>query len=477
MKKSQLLILGALLLALIAAVVIKTQRKSAELTSALFSPLEIHLDASKASRITIGKGNAAPSVELVREKDGWTIPSLWKASADAKKIEEFLAILGRLEGDRRSESPELWGDYGLRDEEAFRVEVQDDQAKPLVKLWVGIKSPDFQSVFIRTGTSGAVDVVSQPLLGLMGITGNPESSQADSGFWAQLRIFQKETDRVQGIRVTGFQGGQESLRVELSRQPAAQDKPAAWSFGSAAYAFGLDEKKIMDYFQLLSNAQATRLVDPSQDYGFQNPAARLTLTLEGGESVTLDMAMKEGTPKQYFLKSSARLEILEIPYYSAERLMPAASFFFKDNPFDIKPDQVREILMQSAGKEVFLGRTEDKKALLEQVARVLETLDMKVSAVAKDQASQVAFPSPLPYRMEVRPEYGPSWVIEIGAASAALAGSYPLRLSGKEGVYALPQAALDALFSPVASVLAAPQAQAASQPVPSEPAPAAAPAA
>ena len=476
MKLRHLLVFASFFLVLAAGVLIKTFTRPARPVS-LYAPLEIHFNPEDAEKIVLRKGTGEPSVELEKIGNAWKVGSLWKAEADSEKIKKFLKTLNGLQGEKRSEDSSLLGDYGINDEEAFRLEVMNGQGKALADLLTGVKTPEFGVVFVRKAGSDAVYAAARPLFSLMGVMTNPAEAKPEGGFWVLASVFRQATGQITGIQVRELQEGVPLSEVELVRKSGEGETPPLWEFASPQ-TFEPDNEKVSEYLRVLESASATRVVDPKAAYGFDKASRRVLLKFKEREAVTLDVAGGGGPQPAFFLRNSSLPEIFEIPFYTAERLAPEVRFFYKANPFNLKTAGIREILIKAGGKEIFLGLTEDRKPVLEKVGAVLETLESHVQALKASGPEEELF-SEIPYRIEIHPTYGAPWILEIGTPSKASGGRYPLRVSGREGRFTIDAGTLEALLGPVKPELEAAPASSPGDvqaPVQDGPAPAAEPA-
>ncbi|HTL48691.1 MAG TPA: DUF4340 domain-containing protein [Verrucomicrobiae bacterium] len=447
MKSSHVLVLGLILFFLGVGIAIKQLRRPAYLAASATTSLKADFDAAKVSKIVIGKGEKASSIELVKEK-GWKISGAWKSAADNHKVDALLGRLKSLEGELRSTDKALLADYGIADEEAFHVHLLDGD-KSLTHFLIGAKSSGAGSVFVRLKDSAEVFAVDEPLLESLGVESGPEAGEPPAEYWHDLRFFRSDTSLVREIQVLKMGPGEPVTQAGLVKQPAAAAKPEAWAFSKIGHAFALDEKKVQEYLQFLSGAMGIRAVDPKADYGFQAPLWKITVTLEGTDAAVIEIAAKPGQAEQYFIRNSLYPEeVFEIPFYTVERIAVKDAFFYLDNPFGIRSSEVKEVLLRRGGKEVFLSKTEDKKALFQKELRLLEDLDEKVAPVEKENVTPALFPE-APDSIEVRPTYGKAWVLEFGGPAAGREGSRALRVKRTETVFSVPDTFVSELFSAV----------------------------
>jgi|GEM_PF-1809682 len=460
MKKSQILILALILIALSAGLFLKSKRERPELASELYTSLEVEFDEQAADRIEIGKGEA-PALTLERREGTWRIPSLWNARADWAKVDRLLKALSDLKGDPRSESEELFADYGLTKDAAYTLALFQG-GKETVRLAVGDKVPDPDTNFVRKENSAAVFLSDMAVLPAMGIYDNENKEMPQASYWADLDYFRKETAAVTSIEILRQGKEGKEARVKLIRSPVPAPAEAAapaqkdeakqkyvWSFEDQEPHLQVDPQEVESLLLTLQNGRATTVADPAQDYGASKRGWTLRLGLEpvkegeAGETARIDLvSVGEGAAEKFYLKEQGGDTVYELTPYTAAQLTKTLKDFWKDNPFNIDPAQVQGILLKQGDKELFLDGAEDKKAGFEKILEVLANLEYRSTLW---NSSLPPGENLLPNRIEVRNLNGQNQIYLAGVIEGESKKAFLLQPEGSALLFSLDEPSFETL--------------------------------
>ena len=325
MKPKQLLILGIILLILILGVCVKEIQTPPELTEDVYASLKLDLDPASVLQIEIQKRKAENSLKILRGNDGWRIPALWNARADGKKIQEFLVKVAALKGELRTGDAALLEDFGIRDEEAYKIYFKDGQGAVKQTLLAGIKRPGPESVFLRRQDSADVFLADTDLFSEIGIYGDPAAKEPPADFWADLNLVPFPSAEIEGIQIIRFDGGKETVAAHITRVSGGD-----WKFADTAVAETLDPVKVQEYLASLSSWRAQKVLDPAgTNYGLDKATWKMNLQLAGGKTVTLVRGAEDAVTKDFFMQISGEPVIFLASQYYLEEIDAANDRFFK----------------------------------------------------------------------------------------------------------------------------------------------------
>lgn len=325
MKLKHLLILSIILGVLILGVCVKELQTPPELAEDVYASLKLDLDPASITQIEIQKGPAENPLEILRENDGWRIPVLWNARADGKKIQEFLGKVAKLKGELRTGDTTLLEDFGIRDEEAYKIYFKDDQGAVKQMLLAGIKRPGPESVFLRRQDSAEVYLTDTDLFSEIGIYGDPAANEAPADFWADLNLVPFPSADIEGVQIIHVDGDKETTAAHIGRASGGD-----WKFANAAVTEPLDPVKVQEYMASLSSWRAQKVLDPAgTNYGLDKPTWKMILQLAGGKIVTLVRGAEDPVTKDFFIQISGEPVIFLASQYYLEEIDAANDRFFR----------------------------------------------------------------------------------------------------------------------------------------------------
>jgi len=195
MKNKHLIALGALFLALLLLLTAKKIFLRPQIEKTEYESLEVSLDIPAVSSIEIKKPGAETALKFERAKAGWIMPSKPEAKIKSDAVESLLAEMNSIEGEMRSGSEGLFGDYGISDGEAYAVSFYDSTGTIKERLLIGTKKPGFGRSFLRKAGSNDVYLVNKDILSIFGIYGDPKTANLKEKAWIQPeeRVGEPET--------------------------------------------------------------------------------------------------------------------------------------------------------------------------------------------------------------------------------------------------------------------------------------------
>lgn len=374
MNRRQIVLLAVILALLAVGITLKQFRKPRGVETQETASLVLNFDPSAAAGIKIQKGQTDPVIELVKKETGWVVPSRWETRADETKIKNLLAHIGRLKGEARGNSKELFGDFGIGDDQAFHVSVSKNGGSETVvadrgeilHLAIGVKNPGWQDLFVRLAGQDTVYLVSSPLLADLGIGGNPETAQLQPDTWVDLKLLSFDPEQVE--------------RVEI------KEKGADWRELAGQLPFDKDPQKWTSYLENLRNTQAAGLADPQgKEYGFETPEWELKIALKEGNPIILTAgAAKSDSIDVRYVKISASPAVYYAPRYTLEKIKPDEGRFIAANPLGIDKIKLDKLTVHTPAEEISVTPKQESWPGLDEYLDLLKGLYLsKISSGEK----------------------------------------------------------------------------------------------
>ncbi len=308
MHKKQIYILLAVLGVFIAGIVVRQLQKPAELTVEEYTPLDLKFDTAAAASIGISKGASEP-LKLAKTENGWRVENLWNARADAAKIDQFLEAINTAQGEMRAGDKDLLADFGLKEDEAFKIEVRDAAGAPLSAFFVGTRKAGFNGLFVRRADSDRVFFTQADFYSRMGIFEDPVSAAPQAEYWAALDLGFLDAGKVRRFEIKRYKKGKESIGASLVQENGK------WRYAQPGQPAEPDDAKIQQYLDNFRSIRAQKIHDPrSKDFGFAKPEWRMTIGLESGE-IILTAGPQNAEEKSFPLEISTEPVVFELAEY------------------------------------------------------------------------------------------------------------------------------------------------------------------
>lgn len=277
-------------------------------------------------------------VQLRRHDHAWVAASHFNGPVKRDKIDAFLARLEHLEGELRSDAPQLLADYNLEDEHALHLKIYTDASDtPAVHLLAG--AGNGRSGFVRSADNARVYSVYLRLYREAGLFGTGANMIPEAQPWLDLRI-----QDIPAADIVGLELQSPARRLRFERQPRPENaSPEAkattasatsdWSLTTpAAASFTVKQKALTSLVSTLRTLIADDLADPAHRdaYGLDDPPYRATLTVHPAkqESHQATLLIGKTGPEDHNGSRYARLVdgdlVYVIPKWAFERLFQAA---------------------------------------------------------------------------------------------------------------------------------------------------------
>ncbi|HKJ91684.1 MAG TPA: DUF4340 domain-containing protein [Longimicrobiales bacterium] len=239
------------------------------------------------------------TIRLERNGKRWTVNGYPADSAMAAGLVSDLAAAEV--GGVASTNPANQGRLGVSDDSARSVEL-DGARGSLLKLLVGKRGPDYQSVYVRLSGQNEVRVLNADL-------GTALDRHVDA--WRDKSIVSVDTARVTKVTVA---------RHDTTFTLARGD--SAWTVDGKPAKAGA----VNDLLGALAGFHAEGFAPDTAKMGV---AVRRVVALDARGDTLVNLTFASGPASNLRVKSAAKATIFEVPSWQADRVAPALGKFAK----------------------------------------------------------------------------------------------------------------------------------------------------
>ena len=448
MNVKQIYIFGAVLLALVLGVAVKQFQKPGNIATQELGPLEIAIDPEIVAKMEIVPPAEGKDVILVKDEGNWKVESFFNARAKADKIDRFMETLNEASGELRSKDSELFSDFGIGENEGYRVNFFDSAGGELTSLYLGTKRPDGRTIFVREADSEAVYLTDANLYNRMGIYSEiKEDTIPKQDFWTLNKLGEFKGDQVNKILARRFRDGRESVTAELVREPLPDDPSKnKWRVVQPATSFAPDVETVKKFFNDLNTWNATKVLDPEgEGYGLEAPQFQLTLTTADGEETEIKVGGPyDASKKKFFVKVSSSPIVHQFSEYYFKQLNIDASKFFGKNPWGVDPEKIESLRMKAEKKEYAFQPMEKKSSSVTGYLKKLK--DLKAERLLFDPAEKKKVRASGKHWIEVVKEGGISETLDVGELLPGDAKQYAAQMRDGSQPFAITEALFKKFF-------------------------------
>ena len=380
--------------------------------------------------------------------DAWNIVTPLQYPADSAQVRTLLKTFADpLPMDAFVDSGNH-EDYGVDDQNGLLVELYvAGQEIPGAALVVG-KTAAGPSTFVRL--PGSDDVYRADV-------GGRARYARPAAEWRDKVAIEVERTKILGLTIAR---GAETLRFTrvvtgaplLEADPDGGPPPARWALEGAPFA--TDSDTVDATIKTLARIRAGEVHNPDYEAGFDAPAAVATLTLDDGtaRTITLGGRVVDGAA---FVRVDGRDEVFRTAASVGRALAQPVESFRDRRLLAFKRADVASVAYSEGGLTVVLAQSDDNAtwaitqppnmdADQKQALYTVNTLaSLRAAALAPDATFAASGA-----RFEVRMRDGGTVTVQLGQREPDAEGR-PLvrvRISGKEGVYLLQEAAVAELL-------------------------------
>ena len=444
------------------------------------------------TRIEIYAG-AAPQEAVVLTRSGpdeaWRVDSRFGAPANAVAVEEFITDLLALEGEFRAEAAEdaARAPYGLEEASAFHVAAYGAaEDEPLFRFSTGARH-GAQAVFVRRDGDPAVYVADTDLRVEAGVhTAGPDAVPSNS-HWLDLQVLALNPEAAERVAITmpdkalvlaretvnddsGGEGNpgapapdaapQDGLDLpgELGDDVITDPSPLLEEPMEAEYEWGLveggpghpvRETGVDGVLRALAGLRGEDVVDPDEDYGFEEVPFSVEVTLEGAaEPLRVEAARRDASGPGYVRVDAedGQALVYQVARTQFEQLFPRGADLFEMPALGYDGAAVERVEIVHPEGEAVLARqgggdwsVETPEAGLPPAESALDSIANALAAWRPADYSDSAEGAGLaePSRtVAFETEDGASHVLALGDAARSVDGYYA-RLDDDDRVYVM----------------------------------------
>lgn len=376
MSNKRLVPLGVLLVLLVlVAIVLKRQPAPTGLSEETgferLVPQTLHADRIK--RVELYQGaQPEPSVRLRRQDGTWVASSYYNAPVQAEKITGFLDTLSTLQGELRSDKPELLGDFRLEETQALHLRVYTEHAEiPAVHLLAGKGSG--RHGFMRLANAARVYSVNLNLHSEAGLYGSNTDQPPEAKPWLELQIQGVPQDQITAVEL---HTPERSLRFAWQQllspptthtpQEATAQGPTArphWALLAPEVQYAVKQEALDSLVSMLRTLRAADIADPARaaEYGLDAPLYRAVMTVQPASQEARQIPLLVGhTVPEQDDKRYARLGlqglIYVLPSWTLQRLFPPAKELLELPRLQARPADIARLTWRQGQKTSSLER-------------------------------------------------------------------------------------------------------------------------
>ncbi|MFA7255170.1 MAG: DUF4340 domain-containing protein [Candidatus Omnitrophota bacterium] len=336
MKPKQIIVLSIIFGILAAGILLKSLARSAGDNAGAAQGGRVafaRFDPAKLERITIRHGNQSPVVELANENGIWKVKSLWGAQADPVKVEALIEKLRSAQGELRGSGKKLFTDFGIQDAEAFSMQLFGAGNVLLLDLRLGTQKAGENGYFMRQAKSENVYLVDANMEELLGIFENFKEAVPASAPWADLRLFNLDTEKVTEVAVFRIQGEEKTRVAGLKRETDPKDPlKISWKFLRQDVSSLPDPDKVLKFIAAMNSIQAQKVVDPGgPGYGLEKPVWQLAV-IEESKKTFLNAGSKDEKAELLYVARSGNSTVFGLQASFFDDLNVDDTHFLKDAP-------------------------------------------------------------------------------------------------------------------------------------------------
>jgi len=302
-----------------------TEEETAEKAKALLT-----LEPKDVTRIRI-ETDGGVVVSERSDSMNWVLTEPVRDRAENSTVEGVLTQLKSLKAERVFAPEDSLAAYGLADP-AVVVSIETSKRSHTVEI--GDKSPTGDGYYARVDASPNVGVVPAFL-----VEGQLRKSVSD---FRDKRLADFPLERARRVVLESESGG----RIEMTRETAEGE----WTIVSPA-TLEADASAVNNLVNRFRFLRAREFVDdPSGDFGFGDPAVRLTVRLDDGTSHTLTLGRAER--EDVFAQVSGRATVYRVPESTRNDLSKTVVDLRDRRVMDFEPNDAVGLTLEMAGRRL-----------------------------------------------------------------------------------------------------------------------------
>ena len=366
--KRLLPLLALLIVVVIAGILLKRQPAPPQLADETgferLVPQNVHVESIRGVDFSLGE-QPEQVVRLRRQDTAWVATSYYNAPVQTEKITAFLTTVSTLEGELRTEQPELLADFQLDEAHALHLRLYTDSLDtPAVHLLAG-KSSGRQS-FMRRANATRVYSVNLNVRSEAGLAGNQAEQQLTAKPWVNLHIQEVPKEQITALAVhtpeRTLHFVWQSAPPATAPAPAQETPPPAtpanthWQLTTPQVPYAVKQGGLDSLVNTLRTLRADDIADPANlaTYGLEQPSYRAILTVQGAagsEPREVPLLVGEAVPEQAgkrYSRLGSEGPIYILPAWAFRRLFPPAKEVLELPRLEVQPADVQRVTWRQA---------------------------------------------------------------------------------------------------------------------------------
>lgn len=291
------------------------------------SLIDLYPDLNSSS-VTVIKAykQLYPDSGLVFNKhdDGWVVSSYFDAPAKETEVEKLFTDLKNLQGEIRSTSQDLFGDYDIQDDVALHMELLGPDSTEIAHILFGKGVPQAsRSSFLRNYEQDTVYMGNENFISRFAAWNAEPSKRLPTNRWVELKLAGFEKDEASKIELVKgkskylFEKQQETVTedtVETTKDIWVQVSPAKDK---------LDDSKIGSILSRIGALRGSEIVagEATKEHGLTKPKAIASVTLEDGNSMVFSFGnVADTTSNARYVKVEGRPHVYKVAKFNYESI-------------------------------------------------------------------------------------------------------------------------------------------------------------
>jgi len=392
------------------------------------SPVELpRIPAIKASSVERIEMQVGPNekVALLSGEEGWSIEQPIAGEADTLVIKSMLKVFrSGIEMDVLVDSKEV-DDYGLSNSDRVIVSFYGPNDTRLGGFYLGWDVGGGAS-FVQLEEGGGV---------YRAKVGGRARYQKTGADWRNKMVVQLDADDLIELHLERAESSLQFLKLE-GRWILAEDP-----------SFELDQKTVHAVASALSQMRAGKLLSENFDGGFQNPAARVRMETQAGESVELLFGAR-GSEKAAYVKRVGASTAYSVSSIKRDHALAPKKLLQTLQVMQTSPSQLVDVRLDVIdGSTMVLSRTEN--GLFEVTEPKNTALNMQTAAFGLNALSRLRAEAIFPnedvatgldkprYTLTIRYQDGGQDVLYLGGRITQARALVFLKKEGSTALYAV----------------------------------------
>lgn len=263
MSKKNLMVLGVILVALIAAFLIqKTVTRPSKNMQSL-TELKIAFDPQAVKSIEVFKQDFPDSGVYFEKRDtSWVVTNEFNAPAKSEEVEKILTDLNLVSGSVRGESEDLYPDFSITDRDALQIKLLGADKSPVTHIYVGKGGPDGKSCFVRLPGSPKVYWANGNFISRFAAWNAPPNKKLPTDRWLNMALVGLGRDAITSFKIRTPKTEYEFAAVSEAAGDTLTPTKKVWTQVAPTKGMQLDASKIDGLKTSVANIRGAAVAGP-----------------------------------------------------------------------------------------------------------------------------------------------------------------------------------------------------------------------